>query len=67
MEGELGPMLDLGLPCCERGRIDSLRIHDPFDENESLDTSVIVEAAKSPCRTKDCRRLVPLGGVIWEL
>lgn len=43
MEGEFGPTLDLGLPCCERGRMDSLLIHDPFDEMESLDGSVMAE------------------------
>lgn len=67
IEGELGPMLDRGLPCWDRGRIESLRIHELFDEKESRDVSVIVEAAKSPCRTDDCRRLVDLGGVTWEL
>lgn len=36
MMGESGPMLDRGLPCWDKGRIDSRRIHEPLDEIESL-------------------------------
>ncbi len=67
---ESGPTLDLGLPsCCDSGRIERRRIQDPFDETESRTSSGVSEAAASPpwCRTKDCRRLLVLGGVNWVL
>lgn len=65
-EGESGPMLDLMLPCCERGRIDSRLIHEPLDENESLASSAMGGGAQSPCLIKDCRLLVDFGGVVCE-
>ena len=52
-DGESGPTLDLVLPCCDRGRIDSRRIHDPLDEKESRESSAMVGAGKSPVRMND--------------
>ena len=48
-------MLDLWLPCCEEGRIDSFCIHEPFDEIESLCSSTGGGIAVSPF-IKGCRR-----------
>jgi len=67
-EGESGPnMLDLGLPCCESGRMERRLIHDPLEDTESLAFSAIGRFVRSVCRMKDCRLLVLFGGVIWLL
>ena len=59
-------MLDLGLPCCDRGRIDQRRlIHEPFEENESLETSEMGGGTLSACLMAEYRRLNVLGGVVW--
>jgi hypothetical protein len=55
---ESGPRLDLGLPCWDRGRIESLRIHELLDEIESL-FSAIIGPAPSPCLRNEC--LLPGG------
>lgn len=34
-DGESGPMLDLGLPCCDNGRIESRLIHESLEDTES--------------------------------
>ena len=66
-EGESGPMLDLGLPCWDNGRTDQrLLIHEPLDENESLDTSDIGGGTLSFCRMAEYRGLTVLGGVVWD-
>jgi hypothetical protein len=63
-EGASGPMLDLGLPCCESGRMDESRlIHDPFEDTESLAFSAIGRAVRSFCLMNDCLRLAFFGGV----
>lgn len=63
---ESGPMLDLGLSCCDVGRRDSRLIQEPCDENESRDDpSVLFAVATSPCRRDDCGRLSSFGGVIF--
>ncbi len=55
-----GAMLDLGLPCCDSGRIDSRLIHEPPEETESRMFSTIGRDATSLCRMKDCLRPVSL-------
>lgn len=59
-EGESGPMLDRGLPFCELGITDSLRIQDPFDEIESRRSSVPCSGVDvlSPSLLSDPIRLV---------
>lgn len=64
MDGESGPMLDLTLPCWDNGRSESLLIHDPFDEKESLGRSTGVDGPNaSPCFKDGCRLLVEVGEV----
>jgi hypothetical protein len=60
-------MLDLGLPCCDKGRTDSLRIQDPFEETESRVCSAIGGTLYSPALIKECLLLATLGGVVWAL
>jgi len=66
MEGESGPKLDLRLPCWDIGRIDSLRIQEPFDDTESRGSSTIGTARpESPCLAKGRRVAGGFVGVIW--
>lgn len=61
---ESGPMLDRSLPCCERGRRESLLIHDPLDEMEALGVSeMVAKAGCSPCLESDCLLLRDFGDV----
>lgn len=63
-EGESGPMLDRGLPFCEFGITDSLRIQDPFDEIESRRSSLPCSGVDvlSPNLLSDPTRLVLFNG-----
>lgn len=38
-DGESASMLDLGLPCCDNGRIDRRFNQEPDDEMDSLEPS----------------------------
>lgn len=61
IEGESGPMLDLGLlPCCDRGRIDKRFNHDSLDELESR-TLLPVDRSLW-LRMNDCLRFPLEGG-----
>lgn len=62
-DGESGPTLDRGLPCCDKGRMDRRRIQDPFDETESRTSSASSDGPKSPCRMNECRLVFVFGGV----
>lgn len=63
-DGASGPILDLGLPCCESGRIEERRfIHDPLEDIESLLFSAIGRAVRSLCLINDCLRLAVFEGV----
>lgn len=63
-DGASGPMLDLGLPCCESGRMEESRfIHEPLEDIESLAFSANGRAFDSFCLMIDCLRLVDFGGV----
>jgi hypothetical protein len=61
IDDESGPMLDLRLPCWDRGRRDSRRTQDPFDDTESLQFSAMGCEVKSPGRMNDCLLLLDLG------
>jgi hypothetical protein len=63
-DGASGPMLERGLPCCDKGRIEERRfIHEPLEEMESLEFSAIGRAVTSFCLMNDCLLLAFLGGV----
>lgn len=66
MDGESGPTLDLKLPCWESGRIDNLRIQEPFEDKESRESSTIgVAGANSPCLVDGCLANEDLVCIIW--
>ena len=41
IDGESGPTLDRGLPCCEVPMYESLLIHDDFDDIECLSSRTV--------------------------
>lgn len=51
-------MLDLRLPCWDKGRRDSRRIHESLEDTESLPFSAIGWDTRSPPRMNEC--LLPL-------
>ena len=62
-EGESGPVLERGLLFCDMGIVDSLLIHEPLEEIESLLTVSSVRSCgddKSPFRTIDSLLPPPL-------
>ncbi len=63
-DGESRATLDRGLPCCDSGRMDRRRIHEPLDESESRETSDM-GGAQSAWRMKEWR-LDAFGGVTAE-
>jgi hypothetical protein len=64
MDDESGPMLDLRLPCWDRGRRDNRRIQDSLDDTESLQFSAMGCDVTSPGRINDCLLLLDLGDEI---
>ena len=62
---ESGPTLERGLPCCDSGRIESLRIQELVDETEPLRASETVLNDGSLCFETDGRLVGVLGEAIW--
>lgn len=63
---ESGPRLDLGLPCWDKGRMESRLIQDPREDMESRGTSDIGGGTPSPGRINEALLLVGFGGLVWE-
>jgi len=61
-DGESGATLDLGLPCCDSGRMESRLIHESLEETESLGGfSAIGLELRSACRKNECLLSFSLG------
>lgn len=65
MDWVSGPRLDCRLSCCEIGRMESLLIHEPFEEEELRTSSGAGTVFTSPCFADAYRQFdEAFGGVI---
>lgn len=63
MDWQSGPRLEIELSCCDTGRSESLRIHEPFEDEELRRSSVTGVAFTSPGFPCIDRRFEDLGDV----